>query len=111
MPPQVLASLPPAVRQALLARYREQLFESCERLGGHCGEDWPDLKAATSEAHRLAGAAGLMQDPTLSEAARALERLLRGEDRAGAARQWSRLEGVVRSAIAHMDGAAGAGRG
>lgn len=108
--PHTLASLPPAVRQALLARYREHLHESGTRLGRQGELGWPDLKAGAAEAHRLAGAAGLMQDPHLSDAARALERLLRGEDREGASRQLQRLEGLLGSAIAQL-GEAGAADG
>lgn len=97
--PLAFANLAPSVRQDLMNRYRLHLAECLHTLAGRCQGDWAETGLAQAEAHRLAGAAGLMQDQALSQAARALELRLRGGDLAAATRQWQALASLLALAL------------
>jgi len=86
----LLGLLPQASRGAMLQMYRQSLADHLDQvaLGLRAdGEPGPLLSAV----HRIAGAAGMMQDQALCQVARAMELALR-EDRPDEARAlWPRL--------------------
>ncbi len=97
--PLSLTSLPPAVRQALQDQYRQMLAGHLARLAALADQGWNDLGAARTEVHRLAGAAGLMQDAALGLAAKQLEQHLRATELARAGQAWAELADRLRATL------------
>jgi HPt (histidine-containing phosphotransfer) domain-containing protein len=100
--PSFLDSLPAEVRLEMLALYRDGLREQMARLevalAGGAG-----FPAAASMAHKIAGAAGMMQDRALAEVAQLLEEQLRGEIQAGVAELAERLSVRARLSLAIIE--------
>ncbi len=94
----LLRQLPEASREAMVRMYRQSLREHLDQVAAGLGPGG-DPQAATAPAHRIAGAAGMMQDLALCNIARSIEVALR-EGRPGDARaQWPRLSDGVQHTL------------
>ena len=74
--PAFLDSLLPDLRLQMLRMYCDGLRDQSDRLAAML-VDGGSLQAATTMVHKIAGAAGMMQDAPLAQAARHLENRLR----------------------------------
>jgi HPt (histidine-containing phosphotransfer) domain-containing protein len=104
--PSYLDALPAQARVEILGLYRKGLLEQVASLEAAlaCGAELP---LVVSVAHKIAGSAGMMQDPGLAELARRLEEsLLQGAD-SGALELARRLAAHARMAADIVDQALG----
>jgi HPt (histidine-containing phosphotransfer) domain-containing protein len=87
----LLAMLPAASRGGMVTMYRQSLDTHLTQIetGLQAGGDEQELLRAV---HRIAGAAGMMQDLHLSDTARAMETALREARPADAAVLWPQLQ-------------------
>ena len=100
----LLAQLPGPVRDKMVGMYRDSLTTQLDQLGQVLGAG--DVVAMQAVAHKLAGAAAMMQDRELSQAARSMEIALT-EYRAEAAIQaWPRIQAHAQVTLAALQPAA-----
>lgn len=86
----LLARLPASARGGMLGMYRQSLQDYVV-LAQACLQPGGDLEALQQALHRLAGASGMMQDLSLSDAARTMETALREDREADARAAWPRV--------------------
>jgi HPt (histidine-containing phosphotransfer) domain-containing protein len=100
----LLAQLPAPVRDKMVGMYRDSLASQLAQLGQLL--EAGDVAALQAVAHKLAGAAAMMQDRELSQVARSMEVAVT-EDRAEAARQaWPRIQARARITLDALQPAA-----
>ncbi len=102
----LVGQLPAASRGAMVRMYRKSLddhlaqVETCLAPGG-------DAATLLAAVHRIAGAAGMMQDQALSQVARNMELALREERPGDAHALWSTLQARADATRQVLDALAG----
>lgn len=98
----LLGHLPAVSRSAMVRMYRSSLQELLDQLAGGL-QPQADLPSAVSAVHRIAGAAGMMQDQALCAVARAMETELRDARPEAARKLWPQLQERCGATLAALE--------
>ncbi len=98
----LLAQLPAGSRGAMVRMYRQSLEDHLAQVAFGLGPG-ADTGVWLAAVHRIAGAAGMMQDQALSEVARDMELALRMQRPEDARALWPRLQARAQATRAALD--------
>jgi HPt (histidine-containing phosphotransfer) domain-containing protein len=95
---KLLAMLPADARDAMVRMYCEALESQVGLLRQSLAQG--HTQATMAAAHKIAGAAGMMQDQEVSRAARDIEAALRASGEEEALRHWPTMQACATSSLA-----------